>query len=195
MADYDPKSELLRYFRRAHDALRWKVDGLSDYDVRRPMTPTGTNLLGLLKHVGSVEYGYLGDTFDRPYDEPMPWLDDYENNPNADMYATADESRDYIVGLYDRAGQLCTATIEALPLDAPGRVPWWPPDTPVTLHRIVVHLIAEIDRHAGQADIVRELIDGAAGLSATNDNLASNDPQWWSDYHALLRRTAESFRS
>lgn len=202
MADNNPNADsdtvaravLLRYFRAAHDALAWKLDGLSDYDVRRPMTPTGTNLLGLLKHVGSVEYGYLGETFGRPVAEPMPWLDDYENNPNADMYATVDESREDILGFYDRAGRYGTATIEALPLDAAGRVPWWPPDTPVTLHRVLVHLVAEINRHAGHADIVRELIDGAVGLRADNDNLASRDPGFWADYRARVQQSAEFFR-
>jgi hypothetical protein len=52
--------------RAAREALVWKLDGLSEYDARRPMVPTGTNLLGLVKHVASVEAGYFGETFDRP---------------------------------------------------------------------------------------------------------------------------------
>jgi hypothetical protein len=170
--------------------LVWKLDGLSEYDIRRPMVPTGTNLLGLVKHVASMEAGYLGDTFDRPFGEPLPWLAD-DAEPNADMWATADESRADILGLYHRAWAHSDTTITSLPLDAVGHVPWWPPEhREVTLHRIIVHMIAETDRHAGQADIVRELIDGAAGLRSDNDNLPSSDPAWWEAYRARLEQAA-----
>ena len=99
--------------------------------------------------------------------------------PNADMWATADEPREQIVSLYRRAGPL-GRTIAELPLDAVGRVPWWPPENDaVTLHRILVHMIAETERHAGQADIVRETIDGAVGVRSDNSNMASDDPAWW----------------
>ena len=128
--------------------------------------PTGTNLLGLVKHVASVEAGYFGETFGRPFAEPLPWLDE-DAEPNADMWATAEESREDIVDLYRRVWAHSDATIDALALDAIGHVPWWPPErNEVTLHRILVHMIAETNRHAGHADIVRELIDGAAGLRA-----------------------------
>jgi uncharacterized damage-inducible protein DinB len=190
VSESDPKAELARYLQRARDALVWKLDGLSEYDIRRPMVPTGTNLLGLVKHVASMEAGYLGDTFDRPFGEPLPWLAD-DAEPNADMWATADESRADILGLYHRAWAHSDTTITSLPLDAVGHVPWWPPEhREVTLHRIIVHMIAETDRHAGQADIVRELIDGAAGLRSDNDNLPSSDPAWWEAYRARLEQAA-----
>ena len=186
MSESDPKRDLHRYLQLARDALVWKLDGLSEYDVRRPMVPTGTNLLGLIKHVASVELGYFGETFDRPSDEPLPWLDD-DAEPNADMWATADESREMIVGLYHRVWAHSDVTISALPLDAIGRVPWWPEDrSEVTLHTILVHMIAETNRHAGHADIVRELIDGAVGLRADNDNMAPGDLDWWQRYRSRL---------
>ena len=62
-------------------ALLWKLDGLSEYDVRRPLVPTGTNLLGLVKHVASVASGYFGDTFGRPFAEALPWLADGRRGP------------------------------------------------------------------------------------------------------------------
>src|SRR4051794_40601050 len=86
------KTNRLRYMQRGRDALVWKLDGLSEYDVRRPLTPTGTNLLGIVKHVASVEAGYLGDTFGRPFPEPLPWFDEGAE-ANADMWATPEESR------------------------------------------------------------------------------------------------------
>lgn len=191
MTASDPKADLLRYLQTARDALLWKLEGLSEYDVRRPLVPTGTNLLGLVKHVASVESGYFGGTFGRPFGEGLPWFAD-DAEPNADMWATAEESREQIVGLYHRVWAHSDATINELPLDATGHVPWWPPDrSEVTLHRILIHMIAETHRHAGHADIVRELIDGAAGLRADNDNMAPGDRAWWAAYRDRLERAAK----
>jgi hypothetical protein len=191
MTGSDPKADLRRYLQVGREALLWKLDGLSEYDVRRPMVPTGTNLLGIVKHVASVEAGYFGETFDRPFQEPLPWFDDGAE-PNADMWATAEESREGIVGLYHRVWAHSDATIEALPLDAIGHVPWWPPERrEVTLHRILVHMIAETHRHAGHADIVRELVDGAVGLRVDNDNMAPGDRAWWDSYRSRLERVAK----
>jgi uncharacterized damage-inducible protein DinB len=186
----DPKTTLHRYLQIARDALLWKLDGLSEYDIRRPMVPTGTNLLGLVKHVASVEAGYLGATFGRSFPEPLPWFED-DAEPNADMWAAADESRERIVGLYRRVWAHSDTTVDTLALDAIGHVPWWPEDRrDVTLHTILVHMIAETDRHAGHADIVRELIDGAVGLRVDNDNMAPGDPAWWERYRDRLEGVA-----
>ena len=186
----DHKAELHRYLRVAREALLWKLDGLSEYDVRRPMTPTGTNLLGVIKHVASVTIEYFGVCFGRPFPETPPWFAE-DADPNADMWATADESRQQIVDLYQRAWAHADATIEALDLETIGSVPWWPEDRrEVTLHRILVHMLAETDRHAGQADIVRELIDGTAGLMDGNDNMAPGDRAWWETYRAQLEQVA-----
>ena len=190
MSGYDPKADLHRYLQAARDALLWKLEGLSDYDVRRPMTPTGTNLLGLVKHLAGVEFGYFGEAFGRRSAEPLPWFDEGAE-PNADMWATAAETREQIVSLYRRAWAHADATIEDLPLDAPCRVPWWPVDRQdVTLHRILVHVIAETNRHAGHADITRELIDGAVGLRKDNANMAPGDQEWWDRYRDRLERSA-----
>src|SRR5262249_11178887 len=138
----DPKEELHVYLQRARDALVWKLDGLSEYDMRRPMTPTGTNLLGLGKHCAGLERGYFGLVCSRPADEPTPWIED-DAEPNDDMWATANESRDDIVGLYRRTWVHADATIAALPLDAIGEVPWWEEERRhPTLHRVIVHVIA-----------------------------------------------------
>ena len=191
MTQPDPKADLHRYLQSARDALVWKLDGLSEYDVRRPMTPTGTNLLGVIKHVASVELGYLGDTFDRPSHESLPWMGE-DTEPNADMFATADESREQILDLYHRSWIHADATIDALSLDATGHVPWWPDDrSEVTLHRILVHMIAETHRHGGHADVVRELIDGAVGLREGNDNMPPGDREWWENYRNRVEQVAK----
>jgi uncharacterized damage-inducible protein DinB len=188
MAEHDPKAELTMYLQEGRDALLWKLDGLSEYDIRRPMVPTGTNLLGLVKHLAALELGYFGDTFGRPSADKVPWD---ESDPNSDMFAAPDESRDSITGLYRRACAHADATIDALPLDAIGHVPWWQPGRQkVTLHRILAHMITETSRHAGQADIVRELIDGGAGLTAGHSNLPPGDQAWWQAYRDRVERAA-----
>jgi hypothetical protein len=150
-------------------------------------------LLGLIKHVAGVELGYFGETFGRPFGEPRPAGLTYDAaEPNADIWATADESREQIVGLYRRAWAHSDATISTLALDAIGQVPWWPDDrSEVTLHRILVHVIAETNRHAGHADIVRELIDGTTGLRDGNDNMPPGDQAWWEKYRSRLERVAQ----
>ncbi len=189
MTGADVKADLHRYLQAAREALLWKLDGLCEYDIRRPMTPTGTNLLGLVKHLAGVELWYFGDAFGRPPSQ-RPWSEDDARN-NADFWATAEESRDQITGMYRRAWAHADETIQTLRLDAAGQVPWWPPDRQeVTLHQILVHVIAETNRHAGHADIIRELIDGAAGLRPGNDNLRTADPSWWENYRSQLERVA-----
>jgi len=183
------KGDLLRYLQVSREALAWKLDGLSEYDVRRPLVRTGTNLLGLVKHVASVEAWYLGDVFGRPFGEPLPWFDDGAE-ANADMWATPDQSRNEIVGLYQRAWKHSDETVRALRLDAVGEVPWWRPDSYITLHRMLVHVIAETNRHAGHADLVRELIDGAAGFKSDNGNLPTLDDAGWSLHFERLEQAA-----
>jgi uncharacterized damage-inducible protein DinB len=193
MTRSDPKEHLHRYLQSAREALLWKLDGLTDYDARRPLTPTGTNLLGLVKHVASVELGYFGETFGRPSEESLPWYAD-DAEPNADMWATAAETREQIISLYHRAWAHSDATIGTLALDAIGYVPHWPDDrSEVTLHQILVHMISETHRHAGHADIIRELIDRAAGLRKDNDNMAAGDQEWWENYCRRLEHVAQEF--
>src|SRR3954464_15621657 len=107
------KADLHRYLQVGRDALLWKLDGISEYDIRRPMTPTGTNLLGIVKHVASVELGYLGETFGRPLDIPMPWFEDAAAD-NGDMGPPAAEPREFILDLYRRVSAHADVTIETL---------------------------------------------------------------------------------
>ncbi|GGU14053.1 DinB family protein [Lentzea flava] len=186
----DPKADLHRYLRAARETILWKLDGLSEYDVRRPLTPTATNLLNLVKHLATTEQEYFGACMGREFPEKLPWVEQIETgaDPNADMFATADESREDIVSLYRRATEFADTTISELPLDAPGVVPWWSEDRKyVTLHLLLVHMIAETNRHAGHADILRESLDGAAGLRDGVSNLPDQD---WAAYRARVEEAA-----
>jgi hypothetical protein len=187
----DVRAGLLTYLQEGRDVLLLKLDGLSEYDLRRPLTPTGTNLLGVVKHVALVEVAYFSVPFGRPVGLAHPWFSG-DAEDNADMWATADESPEDVVAGYRSAWARTDAVIAELPADTVGRVPWWGPEggTEVTLHRIAVHVIAETHRHAGHADIVRELIDGSVGNQSVGDNLPEHDAAWWQAYRERLEVVA-----
>ncbi len=184
------KSDLVRYLQQGRDVLLWKLDGLSEYDIRKPMVQTGTNLLGLVKHVATTEMLYFGECFGRDFPADVPWAHD---ESGADMFATADESREFIVDFYKRVWTFSDRTIDDLDLDSPGEVRWWPEDRrQVTLERVLIHMIAETVRHAGHADILRELIDGAVGFRPDVVNM--DDSVDWEEQYRRLEGIAESFR-
>lgn len=186
---FDPKGTLHRYLRTTRESVLWKLEGLDEYDLRRPLTPTGTNLLGLVKHLASVEAGYFGEVFGRP----CAAVPDFDHTvPEVDMFATSDESRAVVVGWFHSATEHADATIDELALDAPGRVPWWGDRGDVTLHHMLVHVVTEEQRHLGQIDILREGLDGAAGLRRDVDNLGATD---WPEHVARLEQIARSFRT
>jgi hypothetical protein len=188
MTGSDPKAVLRRYLQSARDVMLWKLDGLTEYDARRPLVPTGTNLLGLVKHLTGVEFVYFGTTFGRPSPDELPWSED---DPASDMFATASETREQVTGLYKKAWAHSDATIEALPLEAAGRVPHWPGErAEVTLQQIMVHVLAESHRHAGHADIIRELIDGAVGLREGTGNMAVTERAAWQEHWDRVERAA-----
>jgi hypothetical protein len=188
---HDPKAVLKNYLQGGRETLVWKLDGLTEYDIRRPMVPTGTNLLGLIKHNAHSEYTYFGSAFGRAPTEPSRLQGDGE--PNTDKWATADESRREIVELYRRAWSHSDATIDALTLDAVGQVPHWPVgNNEITLHEALIDVIVDTQRHAGHADILRELIDGTVGLLEGNSNMPRRDQQWWDSYRDRLESAADA---
>ncbi|MFE6555116.1 DinB family protein [Streptomyces sp. NPDC057746] len=188
MIDDFAKDNLHRRLRRDRKALLWKLDGLSEYDARRPLTATGTNLLGLVKHVASVEARYFGEVFDRPSPEPLPrWQD----SDASDHWATEDETRDQVIGFYRRTWQYSDATINELPLDAPGHVPWWPePYLSTNLFAIMVHVLGESNRHAGHADILREGLDGRTGMRPEHEKQIDEEAR--AAYYAKIEQAARS---
>jgi hypothetical protein len=191
MGDTDGmKATLKEYLQDQRDALLWKADGLGERELRWPWGPTGTNILGVIKHVASVEFGYFGEVFGRPADEPMPWWHgDWDDN--ADMFATADQPKEWVFAFYRRAWVHSDATIDALDLGVTGHVSWWPPESQnPTLHHVLVHMIAETARHAGQADIIRELTDGQVGAEEDYSGVSSHDAAWWEAYVRNLRDIA-----
>lgn len=188
----DLSDDLKRHLQEGRDRVIGAIDGLSEYDSRRPMTPTGTNLLGLIKHLTGVELGYLGDSVGRPAPVTLPWIANGSIWDGADMWATAQEQRDELVELYRTAWRHSDESIDTLGLDAPAQVSWWAEgrwDT--TLGSLLVRVTAETAQHAGHADIVRELIDEHVG-TATGD--PANDPQWRANHLQRVQQAADRYR-
>lgn len=191
MIDEFAKDTLHGRLRRDRQALLGKLDGLSEYDARRSLTATGTNLLGLVKHVTGVEARYFGEVFDRPSPEPLPRWQDHDGS---DLWATADETRDQIIESYRRTWEHSDATINELPLDAPGLVPWWPgPHTNTNLFAILVHVLVETNRHAGHTDILREHVDGRTGMRPEHEMRIDEEAR--DAYCARIERAARSAAS
>jgi len=189
MIDEFAKKYLHDDLREARTGLVCKLHGLQEYDVRRPLTRTGTNLLGLVKHLTLSEARYFGAIFNRAYPEPIPTFDDpgFENRDH--MWVTERESRADILTAYQRACDHADETIEALPIDAPGYVPWWPRPN-VKLFNVMVHLVTETNRHLGHADILREQLDGALGSDPTPPS--SQDDADWTTHRAKVERAAQT---
>ena len=196
MADMsDPKTALHHYLQETRDALIWKLGGLTEREARLPRTPTGNNLLGVVRHCLNVEAGYFGPTFGREFPTPEELVssEEFDEDPQADWYAREDETKDGLIDLYRRVGAFADQTIEQLPLDAPGKVPWWRPGRQdVTLHQIIIHVIYDLARHAGQADIMREQHDGSIGWQPENSNVP--DGYDWPAYTAKLTALADRFK-
>ncbi len=185
----DPKDTLQRYLQVAREALVWKLDGLSEYSIRRPLTSTGTNLLGLVKHNALWDARYFGEVFGRPFPEPLPRWDDFAAL-FTDHWATEHETRAQVVDFYRRVWSHSDATIEALSLDARGYVPWWQEEVP--LFNVMVHCLSDATRHAGHADILREGLDGAVGVDAESLPLYGFDRSFWEARRALIERAAQA---
>lgn len=191
----EPQAALHHYLQEARDALLWKLDGLGERDLRLPRTPTGTNLLGIVRHCANVEIGYFGPTFGRAWPEPESPLfvtdEAGDRDPQADWWVPADVSATEVADFYRDVWAFSDATISELPLGARGTVAWWSEERRVvSLQRIIVHVISDTTRHAGHADVLREGIDGAAGMRASSTNLPDVD---WAAYVARLRQVAEQF--
>ncbi|WP_406640299.1 DinB family protein [Amycolatopsis sp. WGS_07] len=184
------KEYLHNDLREVRETMLRKLDGLPEYAIRRPLTSTGTNLLGLVKHLTVAEARYFGEVFGRPCPEPVPRWDDLEQR-GTDFWATEHETREEITSRYRRVCEHSDATIAALAVDAPGHVPWWPrPD--VLLFNVLVHMLTETSRHAGHADILREQLDGAVEMDLAAMARRGLDAAFWQRRCAEIERAARA---
>ncbi|MEU5878432.1 DinB family protein [Spirillospora sp. NPDC047279] len=152
----DEKESLQVSLDRHRDVVLWKIQGLDDEQLRQPVTPSGTTMLGLVKHLAAVEYEWFCSTFGRET-EPLPFDDD---DPEADLRVEPHETTADIVAFYGRARAAAGTVVDELDVETRGTA--WSGQT-VTLRWVLIHMIEETARHAGHLDIARELIDGATG--------------------------------
>lgn len=186
MIDEFAKGYLHDALRSARRSLLATLDGLSEFDARRPLTGTGTNVLGLLKHLSITEARYLGEVVGRPLRSvSLPRFEDPGYHNRDHLWVRPEETRADIVAAYQRAGRHADETIDALPIDAPGLVPWWPRPQ-VMLFNVLVHVLIETSRHAGHADILREQSDGAFGSPPA----PPADPEDWARHRARVEQAA-----
>ncbi|HEV2639573.1 MAG TPA: DinB family protein [Actinocrinis sp.] len=191
MIDEFAKEYLHETLQWSREALLSKLDGLSEYDVRRPLTVTGTNLLGLVKHLTRTEVMYFGDIFDRPVPELVPWRVEGAED-GIDMWASEQETRAEIIDRYRLSWEHSAATIDATAIDAPVHVPWWPsPDA--KLFNVLVHVLNEIARHTGHADILREQIDGVIGVAEQSSIQDRRGAAYWEERRAKIEQAARVF--
>ena len=151
------KESLKAALERHRDVVLWKIEGLDDEQLRRPLVPSGTSLLGLVKHLAATEYWWFCETFGRPV-ELLPSID--PDDGESDLRIRPDESTADIVAYYERARAAANAALDEIDLEAVGRS--WQGE-PVTMRWVAIHMVEEDARHAGHLDILRELVDGATG--------------------------------
>jgi hypothetical protein len=147
------KQILWEFLDQQLDVILWKVDGLTDDQLRQPLTPSGLCLLALVKHVAGVPCYWLCEVFGRPF-EPWPGAetDDVELDPA--------DTTDSVLGYYARARAASEQAIGELDLETTGTT--WLGDT-VSFRWAILHTIEEAARHAGHADFMRERIDHTTG--------------------------------
>ena len=131
----DLKADLVERLDRLNQAVLYKFAGLSEYDVRRPMTSTATNLLGVAFHLASLNAEYFGETFGRPFprEHEVDYRTDNDADPMDDMWVRAESTSAWVVEMYRAAWEHAQETIARLDLDLVlrsrrGRMPrprWW----------------------------------------------------------------------
>jgi hypothetical protein len=194
----DLKSDLIDHLDRLNQAVLHKLEGLSEYDLRRPMTPTATNLLGVALHLTTLQAEYFGQTFDRPFprEGELYFLDDDDADPQDDLWVRPAATSAWVVGLYRATWDHAKETFASLDLDSPGQIPT-SPYAKVTLGHMLVHMVDETARHVGHMDIVRESIDGAVGRYAGDRNIIDgyDFAAYWERVEAGAREAQERAES
>ncbi|WP_172806311.1 DinB family protein [Aeromicrobium choanae] len=181
----------LHYLQRGHRAVLRAVHGVEEYDARRPLTPTGTNLLGLVKHLAIVELEYVASCAGFRSDLGTPWESTTEEEDDSDLWLAADESAQAVIDLYVAVGEHTARACAELPEDSPAKVPWWSePDT--TFDHLLVHLVSETAQHAGHLEILREGLDGQG--DSWDESRSERDAAWWAALNERITAAAEPFR-
>jgi uncharacterized damage-inducible protein DinB len=162
----DERQGLLAYLAQQRDVIRITAYGLTDEQARATPTAGSLSVGGLIKHVATVEQGWIDIVLQRDRASESEQSDDYEAN----FRLGPNETLDDIFRFYDEVARETEAAIggiadlgQAVPV--PQGVPWFPDDVDAwSVRWVLLHLIQETARHAGHADIVREMVDGATAF-------------------------------
>jgi uncharacterized damage-inducible protein DinB len=158
----DEREVLLAFLGQQRDALRYAAHGLDQDQASATPTVSELSLVGLLKHAAVTEAAWTtflttGDTgVFVPKDD---WADGFrltQGETVDDLLALGEEQArrtEKVVGALEDLGAPLPPTIDLVPW-IPGGIVWTP-------RWVLLHLIEEVARHAGHADIIRESIDGA----------------------------------
>lgn len=153
------KETLFSFLRFHQDTLIRKLEGLNDDDLCRVMVPSGLSLVALLKHATYVHARWFELCFADANPGDLPW-------PTNEWAMGEGETSAGLVGAYVRHVAVSRETVEQSSLDDPNKG-WsgggWEPGK-YNLRWIVVHMIEELARHNGHADIIREQLDGETGV-------------------------------
>ncbi len=149
----DEPTTLLTFLDYLRESVLAKLDGVPEPAVRTAAVPSGTSLLGLVKHLTAVEFNWFLWSYAGA--EGDPWPDDGE--------PAADDTAPGVAAAYRAAARRADQVVLACPdLDRPGARSLRE-TAPPSMRWILVHMIEETARHAGHADILRELTDGTTG--------------------------------
>jgi uncharacterized damage-inducible protein DinB len=164
----DERQGLKEYVAAQQYAFHAIAFGLTDEQARATPTVSALSIGALIKHVTNCQRGWMNRVTAAPDPEPR------DERPAAEREAEYknefvmrdDETLAEILARFDEGNAEAMAVIDTVDLDAavpvPRDVPWFPKDVPAwSVRWVVFHLIEELARHAGQADIIRETIDGA----------------------------------
>ncbi|NAZ85776.1 DinB family protein [Kineococcus indalonis] len=152
------KRILVAALEEQRQAVLWRLEGLDDERLRRPVVGSGASLLGLVKHLASLEYVWLGRVFERPSDEvPAEAL---AQDPQAEWRVHPWETAGGVLSYYERARAASDAVVAGLKLTDRGTAPG---GDAVSLRWVLVHLVGLTAGHAGRADLAREQLDGRTG--------------------------------
>ena len=154
----DERELLLAYVAQQRDGIKYAAFGLTDEQARATPTAGTLSVGGLVKHVTAMERTWLGLVRGDQTGDATDYLDGFTLRD--------DETLAGALSALDATAAETEATIRRTELDArvavPKGVPWFPDDVESwSVRWVLLHLVEEIARHAGHADIVRESIDGA----------------------------------
>ncbi|MGB3484626.1 MAG: DinB family protein [Mycobacterium sp.] len=164
----DERAGLLEYLKAQHYAFRAIAFGLTDEQARQKPTVSALSIGGIIKHVTACQQGWMARVAAAPElcADDLRSMEDQSADYADEFVMRDDETLAGVLAAFEAGNATAAALIEDADLGAavpvPQQVPWFPKDVSAwSVRWVVFHLIEELARHAGQADIIRESIDGA----------------------------------